>query len=152
MGLSKTRRSSPQLIVRVNRKDAVTFSLAYSDDEPTSEWDLLCSVLERRVAIDKAMGELAEARNKSRDLERRLNQAQAEVLRAPSGSGSQWAAPSESGGGRLAATQTSVKEKNIRAGAVKRRVIGGGKKRGALAFDDESSTDDEVPKKVKAEP
>ena len=55
-------RLTTQLIVRLNRKDAVTFTLARSDEEPESEWALLCSVLERRVAIDKAMTELNDMR------------------------------------------------------------------------------------------
>lgn len=75
-------------------------------------------------------------------------------MRAPSASAAgSFAAPIDTDS-RPAVSQTTIKEKNMRSGVVKGRVIGGGKKRGKLAFDSDPSDDDVVPlpgKKAKKE-
>ena len=97
----------------------------------------------QRYACARAPSPRADhAGGETRELNRRLSRAQAEAMRAPAGSGS-FAAPIETGGSP-AVTQTTIKEKNMRSGVVKGRVIGGGKKRGKLQFDDDSSDDDVV--------
>ena len=92
--------------------------------------------------------------SENRDLKHRLSRAQAEAMRAPSASAAgSFAAPIDTDS-RPAVSQTTIKEKNMRSGVVKGRVIGGGKKRGKLAFDSDPSDDDVVPlpgKKAKKE-